>query len=113
VKKIEKIIVIVLLVIAILGLVLSKLLYKDSLYVSVKNASGETLLHFNIYEDNYYELKGEYGNFYIEVKDGKCRAIDVDCPNQICVNRGWISSSNPVPIICLPNGLMVMIDENE
>jgi len=112
VKKIEKIIIVVLIGIALIALLVSRFLYKDSLMVSVTNASNEVLLHFNIYEDNYYELKGEYGTFHIEVKDGKCRAIDVECPNQICVHTGWISIDNPVPIICLPNGLMVMIDEN-
>lgn len=66
---------------------------------------------FDINEDNYYEIEGEYGLFHIEVKDGKCRAIDVDCPNQICVHTGWISVDNPIPIICLPNGIMVEIDE--
>ena len=66
---------------------------------------------FNIYEDNYYSLEGDYGHFNIEVKDGKARAIDVQCPNQICVHTGWISVNNPVPIICIPNGIMVMIDE--
>lgn len=66
---------------------------------------------FDINEDNYYEIEGECGLFHIEVKDGKCRAIDVDCPNQICVHTGWISVDNPIPIICLPNGIMVEIDE--
>ena len=65
----------------------------------------------NINEDNYYELDGKVGKFHIEVKDGKGRAIDVDCPNQICVHTGWISVDNPIPIICLPNGIMEQIDE--
>lgn len=110
-KKIEKLIVVILLIIATVVFAFNKINTKDVLMVSVKNANEEVLLTFNINEDNYYELEGKYGKFHIEVKDGKCRAIDVDCPNQICVHTGWISSDNPVPIICLPNGLMVMIDE--
>lgn len=110
-KKIEKYIVIGLLLISLIVYLVVKIGSKDVLMVSVKNANEETVLTFNINEDNYYELDGKVGKFHIEVKDEKCRAIDVDCPNQICVHTGWISSDNPVPIVCLPNGFVVMIDE--
>lgn len=110
-KRNEKIVILVLLILSIVTFLINNINRKEVLMVSVKNANEETVLTFNINEDNYYELDGEIGKFHIEVKDGKCRAIDVDCPNQICVNTGWISASNPVPIICLPNGFVVMIDE--
>ena len=110
-RKTEKIIIVILLLGALTGLFLNRILKKDMLTVSVKNASGELLMSFNIYEDNYYTFKGNYGTFNLEVKDGKVRAVDVECPNQICVHTGWISSDNPVPIICLPNGIVVTIDE--
>ena len=84
---------------------------KEELEVVVKDINGNIVLSFNLYEDNYYELQGKYGKFHIEVKDGKCRAIDVECPNQICVHTGWISKEYPVPIVCLPNGLVVQLDE--
>lgn len=84
---------------------------KDQLIVNVKDVDENIVLSFNIYEDNYYELNGKYGKFHIEVKDGRCRAIDVECPNQICVHTGWISKDYPLPIVCLPNGLVVQIDE--
>ena len=90
---------------------LNKINRKDVVNVVVKDSNQKVLLTFNINEDNYYEVKGKHGLFHIEVKDGKCRAIDVDCPNQICVHTGWISIDNPIPIICLPNGIMVQIDE--
>ena len=110
-KKIERIIIICLLFISLIIYAFYKINSKDLLMVSVKNANEETVLTFNINENNYYELDGRVGKFHIEVKDGRCRAIDVDCPNQICVHTGWISANNPVPIICLPNGFVVTIDE--
>ena len=67
---------------------------------------------FSLQEDAYYSIEGEYGMFHIEVKDGRCRAIDVDCPNQICVSSGWISLQDPRSIICLPNNIAVTIDED-
>lgn len=79
--------------------------------VTVKNAKGDLLLEFDINEDNYYELEGEYGIFHIEVKDGKCRATEVECPNHNCVEVGWISPTNPLPIVCIPNNIVIRIDE--
>lgn len=110
-KKKEIIIVVCMLVIAALGYFGIQLLNKDKTMVSVKNAKGDVLLTFNLNEDNYYELQGEYGIFHIEVKDGQCRAINVECPNHNCEEVGWISSNNPLPIVCLPNNLVVRIDE--
>ena len=110
-KKNEKLIILILLLVSIIVFFINKNSAKDTLIVNAKNANGDILLTFDINEDNYYEIEGEYGLFHIEVKDGKCRAIDVDCPNQICVHTGWISADNPIPIICLPNGIMVEIDE--
>ena len=110
-KKGEKIIIIFILLVSVFFIIFNRLNSKDKVMVSVKDANENTILTFNINEDNYYTLQGNYGVFNIEVKDGRCRAIDVECPNQICVHTGWISVDNPVPIICLPNGLIVSIDE--
>lgn len=110
-KKTEKLAILGLLLFSLIIFLITKLNKSDVLMVDVKDANDVTVLSFNIYEDNYYELDGRIGKFHIEVKNGKCRAIDVDCPNQICVHTGWISPDNPLPIICLPNGFVVMIDE--
>lgn len=110
-KKFEKLIVILIVILSITLFIINKVKFADKTNVLVKNQDGDILLTFNLNEDNYYEVEGKVGKFHIEVKDSKCRAIDVDCPNQICVNTGWISIENPVPIICLPNGIVVMIDE--
>ena len=110
-KRNERIIIVILLVISLIALLFFKFNKSASRKVSVKDADNNILLSFDLYEDNIYEIKGKYGVFHIEVKDGKCRAIDVDCPNQICVHTGWISENNPLPIVCIPNGIMVLIDE--
>ena len=110
-RKKETIIIISLLVLALLVFGINHFLSKDKTMVSVRNAKDELLLHININEDNYYTLTGDYGTFNLEVKDGQIRAIDVECPNQICVHTGWISKSYPFPIICIPNNIVVTIDE--
>ena len=75
------------------------------------NENNYNIARININEDNYYTLTGDYGTFNLEVKDGQIKAIDVECPNQICVHTGWISKSYPFPIICIPNNIVVTIDE--
>ena len=110
-KSKEKTFVIALLALSLFLIIFNRIDRKDVCMVSVKDTNNNVLLTFDINEDYYYELTGKVGLFHIEVKDGKCRAIDVDCPNQICVHTGWISEDYQVPIICLPNGISVQIDE--
>jgi len=38
------------------------------------------------------------------------RVAQADCPDQVCVHQGWIADGR-VPIVCLPNQLIVQIEE--
>ena len=40
----------------------------------------------------------------IEIKDGRIRMLEAECPDHICVNTGWLED---VPIVCLPNRLVI------
>lgn len=75
--------------------------------------TNEVLLKFDINKDAYYELDVPYGKFHIEVKDGQYHAVDVDCPNQTCVNLGWVPSMGSfyTPIICFPNSIEIVLVE--
>ena len=44
----------------------------------------------------------------IQVERGRIRVSHADCPDQICVDQGWISDGT-VPIVCLPHGLVIEI----
>lgn len=110
-KKKEIVIVVVALVLALVGYLTFSFVNSNKTNCTVKNASGDLLLEFDINEDNYYTLEGEYGTFHIEVKDGQCRATHVDCPNHNCEAVGWISPKNPLPIVCIPNNIVIRIDE--
>ncbi|HOV15964.1 MAG TPA: NusG domain II-containing protein [Candidatus Cloacimonadota bacterium] len=41
-----------------------------------------------------------------EIKNGKIRMLQADCPDKICVRQGW---SDMMPIICLPNQIVIEI----
>ena len=56
-----------------------------------------------------FPIEGENGcSNTVEVEPGRIRILKADCPDQICVNQGWISDSS-VPIVCLPNKLVIEI----
>ncbi len=44
----------------------------------------------------------------ISVEPGRIRVEHANCPDQVCVNQGWIRDS-ALPIVCLPNKLMIEI----
>ena len=116
-KKYEILIVVIILIVAILGLVYFYIDNADKTMVEVTYIDAETgdevvVLTFDKDEDGYYELEVVNGLFHIEVKNGQYRAIDVDCPNQNCVNVGWVPSLGVFsPIICIPNGLTIQVVE--
>ena len=46
---------------------------------------------------------------YLEVEHGRIRVSKASCPDGICIRQGW-SSSGLIPIVCLPNRLVVTFD---
>lgn len=59
-------------------------------------------------KDHKLSVTGRLGETVIEVKDGRVRVLESPGPQQICVNRGWISRPGEA-IICLPNRVIIEI----
>lgn len=55
-------------------------------------------------EDGHYNI--------VSVAHGQISVSEASCPDQICVNQGWIENSL-IPITCLPNRVVVEIQEDE
>ena len=53
-----------------------------------------------------FVLEDGSGRNTVQVEQGRIRISEADCPDQVCVNQGWIADGT-VPIICLPHRLMV------
>ena len=45
----------------------------------------------------------------IEIKEGRIRVSEADCPDHVCVRTGWLTAD--IPIVCLPNKLVVEFDD--
>lgn len=55
-----------------------------------------------------YHVNGETGYNTVLVQQGHVRMMEASCPDQVCVNQGWISD-NALPIVCLPNKVIIEI----
>ena len=53
-------------------------------------------------------VEDEAGSNTILVEPGRIRVSEADCPDQVCVNQGFISDGT-VPVVCLPHKLMIEI----
>jgi hypothetical protein len=48
----------------------------------------------------------------LEVKGGRIRVLESDCPHHVCVNTGWIGRTGSI-IACVPNRVVVRVDGSE
>lgn len=56
-------------------------------------------------------VEGAYCN-RIEIDGDRVRFLESDCPNQFCVNTGWISEPYQTAV-CLPNRVMIRIESGQ
>lgn len=52
---------------------------------------------------------GRGGINTIQAENGKIAITHANCPDQLCVERGFITNSL-LPTVCLPNGVVVQIE---
>ncbi|MEW9093490.1 MAG: NusG domain II-containing protein [Clostridiaceae bacterium] len=118
-KKLDKIIIIVFLLLSILPmgfLMLIKSSNENSSIIIKVNGKVEKSIPLNnkdtseIYEFSFNENVG-----YVEVKNGRVRMLEMSeeiCPNAICSDTGWIDKGYQ-SIVCLPNNIIVTIEGNK
>jgi len=45
----------------------------------------------------------------VEVAPGRIRVREADCPDQVCVRRGWLEGAGAAAVVCLPNRLVITL----
>jgi heptaprenyl diphosphate synthase len=70
--------------------------------------AGRTVEKLDIHEDREVTFLGEKGEMKVEVRGGRVRVVEADCPNRICVRAGWRSREGEV-IVCVPNRTVIRI----
>ena len=63
-------------------------------------------------EDGELVVTSSAGTNTVQVENGRVRVREADCPNQDCVNQGWIDDASQ-QIVCLPHKLYVSIEGAE
>lgn len=109
-KKKDIILISVLFVLICSGYLIYQMLQKDKGNIEVY-LDKECIATVDISVNKIYTYEGVYGKFYLEVKDGKYRAIDVECPNHDCEKIGWVNEGSSQSIICAPNHIYVIQGE--
>lgn len=68
---------------------------------------GEVLYQFDLQQEEDQTIRVEYEGRVntVEIKDHQIHMLQAECPDQTCVNMGWLDSS--APIVCLPNRLVI------
>ena len=55
-----------------------------------------------------FVLEDASGSNTVQVEPGRIRISAADCPDQVCVEQGYISDGT-TPIVCLPHALVIEI----
>lgn len=56
--------------------------------------------------DQILEISYQGRSNTVQIQDGNIRVQAAECPDQICVHRGYLSDTG-LPIVCLPNRLVI------
>ncbi len=62
-------------------------------------------------EPELFTVSGPAGENTIQVEPGRIRVSHADCPDQVCVNMGWLTPESVMPIVCLPNRLVIELED--
>jgi len=55
------------------------------------------------------KVTAESGRYnLVEIDGERVRVAEAECPNQICVNTGWVSHPGQV-VVCAPNKLVLLV----
>ena len=112
-NKMPKVLIAVVIIIFLISLVLSIWLLKPSDNQLVEIVSdGEVLYTIDLSKEKDAEFTIEYNGSSntIQIQNGEIWVQEARCPDQTCVNMGKLHSES-MPIICLPNRLIIRFAE--
>lgn len=111
-KKFDKIIIFSVLLISLLGFLYLKYI-KDDDFSSKKaqiSIDGEVYKTVNLdkFTNETIDLDTEFGKNTIKLYDEGANIIDANCPDEICVEDGFIDKPGEI-LVCLPNKVVIEI----
>lgn len=112
--KIWFVLLAVILAIGIIGSVLVLQKSESSIVEIVQDGEVLYRLDLSAYKKSEtIEIAYNGGKNTVLIENGKICMSHADCPDQTCVNMGWLQSSS-LPIVCLPHHLVIQFaDHND
>lgn len=111
--KIAASIIIILLAISTAGVLIYKNHMGSSDRIALIKQDGKLIktINLNIVKNSQeFTIKYKENDFNkVKVEKGRICIIDANCPDKICVKKGWISDPGE-NIVCLPHRLIISID---
>ena len=84
-------------------------IYKDGIQITDTVNLLAVTESYSIVIDSTIETGSAEGLNIVEVDHGRIRISNADCPDRICIRQGWVSSGL-VPIVCLPNRVVITFE---
>jgi len=97
-------------IIALLMLIprfMPRLFGSDDMQYATITLDGEIVKQVNLNENRIFSIE-ERPNVVFEVRDGAIAFTIANCPDQICVNMGFIRHRGQMAV-CLPNRLLLSV----
>ena len=107
-KKADKVLIVILMIVSILLLIPLFLVSNQESSVAIVYIKNKEVLSLDLNKEQIVEVEGTNGTITIEVKDHKVRVVEENSRYHICSIQGFVYDSS-TPIICLPNETVIQI----
>lgn len=108
--------VLIIIVIMVAAILISISFYEENTKVKTAVITQNNVVLKRIQLDNLAEpFTMNYSDQYpgtIEAESGKIRFSHAECPDQVCVNTGWITRPGQIAV-CLPAGVIIKVEGEE
>ena len=108
-RKKDIVLIIIILVVAAGAFLLHQVLKDSGSGSAVVKVDGKIEGTYPLNEDR--EITINNGSNILQIRNGKAKMTEADCPDQLCVHQKAVSASGE-NIICLPNRVIVEVESN-
>ena len=101
-------------ILVLIGTILFMIKPNDKGNIANVYYDNKSILTIDLSDKEYrnYTVQGYNGNVVLEVVDSKIKVIEEISPKHLCSRQGYISNSGEA-IICLPNKIVIEIENSE
>lgn len=79
--------------------------------IYVEGRCERTIDLSEVTEPETFKVVGAIGTNTVLVEPGRICITEADCPDHVCIQMGWLSAEQQMPIVCLPNKVVIQLAE--